>query len=718
MKGFSIGKRLFGGFFLVLLLVVAMWMFNHWTSVGIRTANKDVSKSLLQMDGAEAQALQLTNLKKQVSSVKSELNRTVGNLRDQLLQNQNEIALFPEMNPLHDFLQPGMRQEMAHVDPELANRLEKLGTIAVSLDGLDQTLRQNWQPRHQGLAKALSDLKRTEIYWALSVANMLFVQSSLSELVPDELIETPLEEFKESKVYKRYATDFPALAKAFENASSTNEKLWTDVSKLNLVTYTGDWEKARTLFRDQIPPAIKSIVVDLDSVLSLEERILQKQDEVIDLLNGEVNQQIAAADKILSGLEGRLNQTIQTQAAAVEQASRLVGEKRQTVDGRIAGMKQRNLWITLAVIMVGLLAGWLITRSITSPLTRVVDMINDLDNGRLDNRIDMNRNDEIGRMAKCIDSFADNLQQQVLASFQRLAEGDFTFQATGLIQQPLERTNAALTRFIGQVQQAGSQLAVGAVQIADASQSLSQGATEQASSLEEISSTMTEMAARTRDSVEQAEQTDRLTSQAKEAAERGNRQMTSMVHAMGDIQQSSQGISKIIQVIDAIAFQTNLLALNAAVEAARAGTHGKGFAVVAEEVRSLAGRSAKAAQETAALIDDATRKAETGAKLANETAVILTEIMTEVNRVSSLVASIADMAKEQAHGFQEINHGLGQIDQVTQQTTAHAEQCAAASQELSSQAQQLDRMLRQFQVSSNQPSSVPKLPAQGYLLEG
>ena len=697
MIGISIGKRLFGGFFLVIVLVAAMWLFTHRTTGAISRANGEVAGALSEVATAEATVGRLSGWAKQLTGVRYELHRAVGDLRDDLLQNQAEIALFPAGNPLMTFLQSPEAENLAATLHTTS--FEKLREVAKRLDELNQALRQGWQPRHEGLAKGLNDLKRTEIYWGLKVANMLFIQSSISELVPDELTDTPLEEFKQSKVYQRYATDFPALAQAVAKAAPTNEQLWNDADALNRLTFSGKWEKARLLYRDKFPPAIKSMAVDLDSVLALEENVLRAQEQTVALLNNEVNEQIAAADSLLTGLEKELDQSLQTQAVGVDHAAREVKEKRRSVDEKIAALQQRNLLLTLAVILLGILTGWLITRSITRPLSRVVGMIKELDAGRLDNRLDMRRRDEIGQMAACIDSFADNLQQQVISSFRHLAAGDFTFEAQGLIRQPLASTNASLTGFMGQVQNAGAQLASGSLQIADASQSLSQGATEQASSLEQITSTMTEMAARTKESAAHAEQANLLSSQAKDAAERGNRQMAAMVEAMAGVKASSQSISRIIRVIDEIAFQTNLLALNAAVEAARAGQHGKGFAVVAEEVRALAGRSAAAAQETAALIEAASDKAESGAGLADETATALAEIVSEVNRVSDLVADIAATSRDQAVGFQEVSQGLGQIDKVTQQTTAHAEQCAAAAQEFSSQAQNLDRMLRRFKVN-------------------
>lgn len=259
-----------------------------------------------------------------------------------------------------------------------------------------------------------------------------------------------------------------------------------------------------------------------------------------------------------------------------------------------------------------------------------------------------------------------------------------------------------LREIISQVQAASGQISTGSVQVSGASQTLSQGATEQAASLEEISSSLNEMASQTKTNAENANQANELANQVKNAADRGNRQMQEMVAAINAISDSGQSISKIIKVIDEIAFQTNLLALNAAVEAARAGKHGKGFAVVAEEVRSLAARSAKAARETAELIEGTVHKTANGTEIAHQTAKGLEEIVTGIMQVTALVEDIASASSSQAEGISQINQSLGQIDQVTQQNTANAEESASAAEELSSQAEELSSLLYQFKINAMQ----------------
>ena len=701
MENVKIGKRLFGGFALVVGLVAVMCLTTILTTEDVMQANYEVSEALEQASSVEQGLARHHELTVALRSVRGELTAAAGALRNGLLQNLPQVALFDEAHPepLGRLLDGPDSEALLALLPASSEATERLAEIRQTLVELDLRVREGWKPQHPGLGKALNDLKRTQLYWTLKVANMIFVRSSISELLYEELADTPLEEFKAGPLFRQYASGFPVLESALNKASAANARLWEASYSLNRLIFSSDWEGVRLLYRDEIPPAVKSMSVDIDSVLTLEENALQAQEQIVQLLNGPVNALLDEAVGLLRGFEAQLDETGREQVAAVQQAALAVGEKRRAVESKISGLTRVNMMLTLGAVLIGALGGWRITRSITAPLGRTVAMIRDLDRGVLDNRLRMTRRDEIGEMSRILDSFADHLQHEVITAFNRLAEGDFTFEAEGLIREPLARANRVLRELMSEVNLVGGNISDGASQIADASRELSEGATVQASALEEITSSMGEMSDQTRLNAEKADAARQATSRALESGHNGTLRMATLVQAMNGIKASSSDISRIIKTIDEIAFQTNLLALNAAVEAARAGQHGKGFAVVAEEVRSLAGRSASAARETSALIEGAAAKAEAGAVLAGQTATALETIMAEITRSAALVAEISEGSREQATGYGEISQGLSQVDDVTQKNTASAEECAASAEQLAAHAQHLYQLLSRFRTS-------------------
>ncbi len=253
----------------------------------------------------------------------------------------------------------------------------------------------------------------------------------------------------------------------------------------------------------------------------------------------------------------------------------------------------------------------------------------------------------------------------------------------------LRRASAALRRSVREIAMSAEQVALAAAQVSSSSQTLAQGATEQAASLEETSASTEEIAATTHRNAEAAQECSQLMLRAQEIGKGGGQAAGQLAQTMTAINVSSQEISKVLAVIDGIAFQTNILALNAAVEAARAGEAGAGFAVVADEVRSLAHRSAEAARNTAALINTSVTSAKEGSirlEAVNRSLGQSAQIQIDVQTVADNVTKYSD---QQRLGVDQIVKAIQQMSQVTQSTAASAEQSAAAAEELLAQSQSM-----------------------------
>ena len=329
-----------------------------------------------------------------------------------------------------------------------------------------------------------------------------------------------------------------------------------------------------------------------------------------------------------------------------------------------ANAKRVLVAMVVAALVVGILAAVTITRSITGPIGRAVQVATTVAAGDLGSRIVVAGKDETAQLLRALSGMNDSL-----------------------------------ARIVGQVRASSDSIATGSAQIATGNADLSQRTEEQASNLQQTAASMEQLSGTVKTSAETAGHASALAAEASAAAVKGGDMVATVVQTMQDIAASSKKIADIIGVIDGIAFQTNILALNAAVEAARAGEQGRGFAVVASEVRNLAGRSAEAAKEIKSLIGASVEKVETGARQVDVAGASMHDIVAQVQRVSQLINEISHAAGEQSTGIAQVGDAVSQLDQVTQQNAALVEESAAAAESLRNQAENLAEAVRVFKLA-------------------
>jgi methyl-accepting chemotaxis protein len=321
--------------------------------------------------------------------------------------------------------------------------------------------------------------------------------------------------------------------------------------------------------------------------------------------------------------------------------------------------------LSASALLMGAFVAWRIQLSITRPLATAVSVAQSIAEGDLSREIHIHASDEVGRL-----------------------------------MEALATVNTDLSRIMLNVRTAADTVQTATLEIAGGNTDLSQRTEQQAANLEETAASMEQLIATVRNTADTAQSAADLARDASSAADRGGQVVGRVVHTMEAISQSSRKITDIIGVIDGIAFQTNILALNAAVEAARAGEQGRGFAVVAGEVRSLAQRSAEAAREIKTLIGASMENVENGSTLVADAGATMTDIVTQVQKVSSLLEEISQATGEQTQGIAQVNQAVTQLEQTTQQNAALVEESAAASASLSQQAERLVEAVGIFRLRS------------------
>lgn len=409
------------------------------------------------------------------------------------------------------------------------------------------------------------------------------------------------------------------------------------------------------LITDEGKTWLASVETKLGNLLALNDEAFKAIDEFQTLKGFAIlDNQIPVPTRELMAEVQSLNDHLAERSAAIQAASSITYEEAQR-------------WIIVLLVIAfaaSIFLGIFISRAIAGPIRRAVAVAQNVAKGDLTDDIVTDRKDETGQLLQALQTMNGNLQQIVL-----------------------------------KIRQGTDVIHTATAEIAAGNLDLSSRTEQQASSLEETASAMEELTTTVKQNADNARQANQLAVSASEVAVQGGNVVSQVVTTMESIHGSSKKIVDIISVIDGIAFQTNILALNAAVEAARAGEQGRGFAVVASEVRSLAQRSATAAKEIKALIDDSVSKVAAGSSLVGQAGTTMTEVVASIQRVSDIVGEITAASQEQSAGIEEVNGAITQMDEVTQQNAALVEEGAAATKSMQHQAQDLSEAVKVFKIA-------------------
>jgi len=688
LNHFKIGTKLIGGFSVVLLLLLVVWLTGLWA------------------------VIQKTAMAKQVATAEALITAGLSMQRD-ILEAMNAVNL--ETLTKEKSWADQVQTIATRIQTDRAGDFELIKQANVSAQD-----RTKIETQYRTLLNKVAEFARTDASaWATELERQAAVDeriklaaATMTEM--DELSALINEAIHGAAITQNNATFYPATFTDRKNLVDQMTSAIRDIRRLCYQYTAATEEKEKTEHRGDIVTEFAIIAKNIDLLkqqleLPATQQLLVRVADHVNKWHESVNAVMDLEVKY-AGFDARTTVIAEELIKGINDLLPVFHglAKTEVENGEIFDrfIQWTLTIVSLIAIAFGGIISFTIAQNISHPMKVCGELMNDIAvDGDLEKdvpKILLDRGDEIGGVAQNLKLILDENRVDV-DIMTELANGNWTRQIRQ--RSDLDKMNKGMEGMIQQVNnilheiiESVKQVATGSNEVSNAAQSLSSGAQESAASLEQITASMSEISSQTKANAESAGRARDLAHQASQAAGEGQTAMHNMTEAMGRITANSNEIQRVIKVIDDIAFQTNLLALNAAVEAARAGQHGKGFAVVAEEVRNLAARSAKAARETSELIAKSSQEIEQGGEVATHTAEVLNTIVDQVKQTTELVAGIATASNEQAQGVNQVSIGLTQIDTVTQQNTAAAEESASAANEMSSMATTLQKLVGQFKL--------------------
>ena len=467
---------------------------------------------------------------------------------------------------------------------------------------------------------------------------------------------------------------------------------------------TDAYKNACQNIRAELTAIREAGVIDSALVTSFEQKLSSLETSYAEI--GRLLSDQRQAEDEMKRFEGVIAETMAiAQEMAVNSQAKAENFKNRSVSQANRTIIIQDIFFVV-IVLAALLVSYKISVLITVPLKKLSQGMREVSEGHLEIDLDSSGEDELGVLSRQLNATMFNIRQYVedisyvlggisngniSMEIEREYIGDF-----GKIKDSLNLILDSLNDTIERIQVCCTRVRAGSESLASNSQMLAQGSAEQTAAVEAFQASLDKVSSLTRQDGENAANVKRISKQAWEDVVQSNRQMDDMVHAMGQIDASSQEIAKVIKIIEDIAFQTNILALNAAVEAARAGATGKGFAVVADEVRNLASKSAEAASTTAEMIEKSVSAVKHGIQAADATVQSMKQVGDNVQSMAELLGDIDQSTNEQADAFTRMVDSISQITGVVHANAAAAEENSAASRELSGQAKILEVLVERY----------------------